>query len=391
MKILILHASAGAGHRRAAEALGKGFAAACPEAQVEIRDILEFTPAVFRKTYGERYLEVIKKVPELWGYVYARSDKKALEPLRRRLRSFVNKTNTLEFAAFVRAFEPDVVVCTHFMPLEILSRRIRKGKSGASLFCAVTDFAVHALWVVEHVSCYYVAAEEARRQLLRHGQPEDGVRVTGIPIDPVFARSLPRAEARRRLGIDDSLPVVLVLSGGAGVGPMAELVRAVGASGAACRLLVVAGANAELKAGAEEAARGLSVPVTVFGFVTTLHELMDAADLIVSKPGGLTTAEALAKGKPMLIVDPIPGQEQRNCEHLLEAGAAARLFDIADAGYKIGELLADPERLARMGRQAAEIGHPDAAVAIARDIVERHQARRPAPRLPAGLRDGADD
>jgi hypothetical protein len=98
---------------------------------------------------------------------------------------------------------------------------------------------------------------------------------------------------------------------------------------------VVAGSNEELKASAEEAARSVPQPVTVYGFVNNIHELMDAADLIVSKPGGLTTSEVLAKGKPMLIIDPIPGQEQRNCEVLLEAGAAARLFDIEDAGDKI--------------------------------------------------------
>jgi processive 1,2-diacylglycerol beta-glucosyltransferase len=373
MKILILHASAGAGHRRAAQALEKGFREACPEAAVEVRDILDFTPPVFKRTYGERYLDLVKKMPELWGYVYARSDRRALEPLRRKIRSFVNKTNTIEFAHFCREFEPDLVVCTHFMPLEIISARIRKGKMNASLFCAVTDFAVHALWVMEHVSCYYVATEEARRQLVRHGQPEPQVSVKGIPIDPVFAVKQTREAARRALGIDDARPVVLILSGGVGVGPAAELIRAVGEAGLDCRLLVVAGSNEELKAQAEAEARALPIPVTVFGFVRNIHELMDASDLIVSKPGGLTASEVLAKGKPLLIIDPIPGQEQRNCEYLLEAGAAARLFDVADAGHKIKSLLDDSALLARMSRRAAEIGHPQAAADIARDILQRHQ------------------
>ncbi len=377
MKILILHASAGAGHKRAAQALEKGFLAVCPEAEIKICDILDFTPAIFKKTYGETYLDVIKKAPELWGYMYARLDRKAPDPLRKKLRSFVYRTNTIEFAQFYREFEPDVVVCTHFMPLEIISSLIRKGKTDASLFCTVTDFAVHALWIAENVACYYVATEEARRQILRRGQPPEQVAVKGIPIDPVFASGLTREEARRRLSIDDGRPVVLILSGGFGVGPAAELIQAVGAAGVSCRLLVVAGSNQALKASAEEAARGNSTPVTVFGFVNNMHELMDAADLIVSKPGGLTTSEVLAKGKPMLIVDPIPGQEQRNCEYLLEAGAAARLFDIEDAGHKIKSLLADKGRLARMGRSAAKIGHAVAAADIARDILKRHEDRLP--------------
>lgn len=158
MRILILHASAGAGHQRAAQALGKGFNEACPDAHVQICDILDFTPPVFKKTYAESYLDIVKKAPELWGYMYARLDRKSPAPLRRKLRSLVYKTNTVEFTLFVRKFAPDIVVCTHFMPLEILSTRIRRGKADASLF-SVTDFAVHALWVVENVACYYVATE----------------------------------------------------------------------------------------------------------------------------------------------------------------------------------------------------------------------------------------
>ena len=377
MRILLLHASAGAGHKRAAQALGIGFSEACPDAEIQICDILDFTPPIFKKTYAESYLDVIKKVPELWGYMYSRSDRKALMPLRRKIRSLVNKTNTVEFSLFYRKFAPDIVVCTHFMPLEIISARISKGKTDASLFCAVTDFAVHSLWVMENVACYYVATEEAQRQLMRHGQPANRVSVKGIPIDPVFAQGLSNGAARKQLSIDDNRPVVLILSGGVGVGPAAELIQAIGESDVDCRLLVVAGSNQELKASAEEAARGLSLPVTVFGFVNNIHTLMDAADLIVSKPGGLTTSEVLAKGKPLLIMDPIPGQEQRNCEYLLEAGVAARLFDIEDAGYKIKSLLTDKGRLARMSRCASKIGHPTAATNIARDIMKRHQNRIP--------------
>ena len=376
MKILILHASAGAGHKRAAQALGKGLGAVCPDAVVEVLDILDFTSPTFKKTYGERYLDVVKKVPELWGYMYAHSDKKALDPQRQRMLSFVNKANTIEFSRFYRRFAPDVVVCTHFMPLEIIAARIRKGKTAASLFCAVTDFAVHALWVMENVGCYYVASEDARRQLLRYGQPSERVSLNGIPIDPVFAQRQPRAAARQWLMIDDDRPVVLILSGGVGVGPAAELIQAVGEARVDCRLLVVAGSNQELKTRAERVARDLTIPVTVFGFVNNIHELMDAADLIVGKPGGMTASEVLAKGKPMLIVDPIPGQEQRNCEYLLESGAAARLFDVADAGYKIQSLLKDKGRLSRMSRCALKVGHPNAATEIARDIVKRHLNRQ---------------
>lgn len=371
MKILILHAAAGAGHKRAAEAMAKAFAAEKPGAEIVVRDILDFTNPIFRRTYARGYLDVVKSVPELWGYMYSRSDKRATRPERKKIRAVFNKLHTLRFRRFFNDLEPDVVVCTHFMGLEILSSRKRRGKTDVPLFCVVTDFAVHALWVVENVNCYYVACEEAKRQLLRKGQQDDGIKVTGIPIDPVFSESLLQDAARAKLGLEKNTPTVLVLSGGFGVGPTAELIKSFKGSDFRCQLVVVAGSNKDMEREAAAAAKDTGMPHKVFGFVNNIHELMDAADVIVSKPGGLTTSELLAKGKPMIAVDPIPGQEQRNCEYLLEAGAAVRLYEADDAVYKVKGLLGDPARLAAMRSNAKKIGHPGAARDIARDILSK--------------------
>ena len=371
MKVLVLHASAGAGHRRAAEALAKAFVNANPATEARIRDILDFTPALFRKTYAEGYLDLVRKAPELWGYLYAQSDRQADTPWRRKVRSLFNNLNAVSFFKFLRDFDPDAVVCTHFMPLQLLSSGTRHGRVRAPVFCAVTDFAVHGLWILENVACYYVATDEARRQLIRRGQPEDRIEVTGIPIDPVFAHGQRKEDARRALGLDDKLPAVLLLSGGFGVGPTTELIRSFGQAEPVCRLLVVAGANAQLKRDAQALAPAVRTPLNVFGFVTHIHVMMDACDLVITKPGGLTTSEVLAKGKPLVIVDPIPGQEQRNCEVVLEAGAAARLFDVDDACHKVSQLLADRSRLAQMGRNARKIGRPDAAGEIVANILAR--------------------
>lgn len=371
MKVLILHASAGAGHRRAAEALAKAFRAENAANDVLVHDILDFTPALFRRTYAKGYLDVVRQIPELWGYLYSQSDKKALDPRRQKIRSVFNELNTPKFFRFFDEFAPDVVVCTHFMPLELVATRTAKGRTSVPLFCVVTDFAVHALWILERVTGYYVATDEARRQLLRKGQPAERVKVTGIPIDPVFAAGETAEAARKTLGLRKELPTVLLLSGGFGVGPAADLIRSLKDLAVPCQLLVVAGANEKMKAEAEAAAGGLSVPVQVFGFVNNIHELMDAADVVISKPGGLTTSEVLAKGKPMIIVDPIPGQEQRNAECLLEAGAAMRLFEVEDAPYKIQAALGDHGRLAQMRRNALALGRPRAAFDIVRDITQQ--------------------
>ncbi len=369
MRVLILHASAGAGHKRAAEALAKGFQQESPASEVEVRDILDFTPAIFRKTYAQGYLRLVRRVPELWGYMYAMSDRQSEIPWRRKVRATFNKINALSFFEFLDEYEPDVVVCTHFLPLELLSSRARRRRHrSVPFFAVVTDYAVHSLWILERVHGYYVSNEEARRHLIRHGQPADRVQVSGIPIDPVFGHCEEPQSVRQRLGLEAKRPAVLVLSGGFGVGPAVSLIRALKEDPPFCQLLVVAGANEELRREAEAVAAGAPIPIRIFGFVSNIHELMDASDLVVSKPGGLTSAELMAKAKPMLIVDPIPGQEQRNCEYLLEAGAAIRLAEIEDAPHRIRALLSDADRLHAMQTAARRIGRPHAAREIARDI-----------------------
>lgn len=370
MRVLILHASAGAGHQRAAEAIAKAIRIENERAEVVLTDILDFTPAIFKRTYAKGYLMLVRRAPELWGYMYARSDRHARVAWRARIRSTFNKINAADFLSFYRDFAPTVAVCTHFLPLELLAATRRRNRLGARLHCAVTDFAVHSLWMVDHVDRYYVASEEARRQLLRRGQPQDGIRVTGIPVDPVFAARVDAREARRRLGLQPDLPTVLILSGGFGVGAMPDVIRAFRGACPRCQLVGVAGASEKTRRQAAALAREASVPVTVFGRVDNMHEFMDAADLVITKPGGLSTSEALAKGRPMLLTEPIPGQEQRNCEHLLESGAALRLYEADDAPEKVRQLLDDANLLPCMTACARALGKPDAAREIARDILQ---------------------
>lgn len=369
MKILLLHASAGAGHRRAAEALAAAFHHHVPGVETVVSDILEFTPPLFRRTYAKGYLDVVRRAPELWGYMYAQSDKNAQVPWRQHVRAIFNAISTHKFNKFFRNVRADAAVCTHFMPLELLSSKTGRHRNSVPVFGIVTDFAVHTLWIVKHVSCYYVATEEARRQLLRKGFPDNRILVTGIPVDPVFSSKETPSTARRRLDLDPGLATVLLMSGGFGVGPTVELVKSLRELKRPFQLLVVAGANEKMRREATTAATALRANCRVYGFVNNMHELVDAADVVVSKPGGLTASEVMAKGCPMIIIDPIPGQEQRNCEMLLEAGAAMRLFDTADLPYKLETLLGDPARLARLKDNARSIGRPHAARDIVRDIV----------------------
>ncbi len=377
MKVLILHASAGGGHRRAAEALEQ--AAQTCGLETVVRDILDFTPPLYRRTYAKGYLALVRSAPELWGYLYAKSDRTAQAPAERILRTAFNQLNTLSFLRFFNRTAPDAVICTHFLPLELVGALPPRARRGVPLFGVVTDFAAHSLWYCRGVDAYYVATEEARRQLARKGQPLDRVVCTGIPVLPEFAPAADPRAARARLGLPADLPLVLVLNGGLGVGPAPGLLRACADHPLPGQLVVVAGRNPRFEARLRAAAGPVQTPVRVEGFVDNMHEWMQAADLVVSKPGGLTMAEVLATGRPALLMDPIPGQEQRNTEYLLEAGCAVRAFDPDEAAWKIGRLLGDPARLAELASNARRLGRPRAAADIIEDV--RSRRMRPVPVL----------
>ena len=369
--LLFLHATAGAGHTRAAEAL----AAACAvlELPAHAIDTLDCMRKPFRRVYEKSYIKLVQEMPRLWGYLYDKFDTEHdhSNSKSQKFRLLLNKLNTRDFLKTIRDIDPAAIVCTHFLPLELLNDLKRRGKITFPLAAVVTDISPHSFWIYPHVDRYYVANANSQRELLRKGFPISQTQATGIPIDPVFATSRPAAEARAALNLPEK-PTVLLMSGGFGLGPMAAMLHSFVGHEADCSLIVVTGKNAELKAQCEKIATELSVDVTIFGFVDFIHDLLDAADLVVTKPGGLTLSEILAKGKPMMLIAPIPGQEQRNCEYLLEHGVATRLYDFADAAHHIDQLLHNHKRLHAMSLAAQRIAHPHAALEIVRDVRARY-------------------
>ncbi len=361
--VLILHATAGAGHTRAAQAVAAALRERGEAPQVV--DILDCTPALYRRMYVKSYIDLVQRAPELWGYLYERSD--VVRPVtskRTRARLAFNKANSVPFRKLLQETSPRTIVCTHFLPLELLSDLKGRGRLDVPVHAVVTDVSPHALWVYPNINYYHVATPSAARELERKGFPAERVRVSGIPVDPVFAQRTAAAAVRKKLGLPEK-PTVLLLSGGFGVGPTVEALESFRGARSELSIVVIAGRNADMEKRCREVAAQLSTSITVRGFVDNMHEWMDAADLIVTKPGGLTTSEILAKGKPAALIAPIPGQEQRNCEYLLEAGAAVRLYDVGDAAYQLERWMADRARLQRMAAAAKAIARPQAARDIA--------------------------
>ncbi len=368
--ILILHATAGAGHTRAAQAIAAALDLERSSPGHRIVDTLDCTPALFRGMYVKAYIELVQRAPELWGYLYEKSDRTP-NPRSRgaRLRLAFDKLNSRAFRQLLDDTAPAAIVCTHFLPLELLSDLKRRDKIKTPVHAVITDVSPHSFWVYPHIDAWHVATPAAARELMRKGVDAAHIHVTGIPVDPVFEQHTPASVARARLDLPQR-PTILLLSGGFGIGPMKELLASFNDAAADLSLVVVAGRNAALETECRAIANTLPMPVRVYGFVNNMHELMDAADLIVTKPGGLTTTEILAKGKPMALVSPIPGQEQRNCEYLLEEGAAMRLYDVSDAAWHLKTWLADAPRMRRMHMAATTIARPHAARDIARSLIE---------------------
>jgi processive 1,2-diacylglycerol beta-glucosyltransferase len=376
MRILIATVTAGGGHLAAAAALDEAWRALRPGDLVERLDLSKFFSPLHRKIHADGYVKLVEHAPELWGMLFAKTDDPKVARRLNRIQQLFPSRSRVRFARFVKQFEPDAVLCTHYAPLEVLGSMREKGSTRKKTVAAsaplcvsiVTDFEAHALWMDPGVDLYCVAAEETKARLVSRGASAENVVATGIPISAKFSSKPAGRVVRKTLGLRDDLPVLLVLSGGFGMGPVAEILAELDKAPGDFQTLVVCGRNEELRR--ELAGQDRKHPTRVLGFASNMHELMAVADLIITKPGGLTSSEVLAMGKPLLIIDPIPGQEAANSDFLLERGAAAKANRVEDLPFRVEQLLGS-KKLAEMAKAANALGRPKAAQAICKEVVRR--------------------
>jgi processive 1,2-diacylglycerol beta-glucosyltransferase len=370
-RVLLLSATSGAGHVRAAQALEKAFLGR-GDCAVEHIDALQYVSKFFRRVYDKAYISMVRRAPELMGLLYDRTDQPWLHP-RRRLA--LDRLNTGPMIRLLKRIQPDLCVATHFLPAEIIAWLIAKRKLRAHNAIVVTDYDVHAMWLCRTVDRYYLAIEEAAQYLAGIGVPKEKLRVTGIPIDPLFATPVNKSEARKQQGLDAEATVILISAGGYGIGPVQQLVKDLLALERPWQIVAIAGKSEKTRKNLEELAKtagklpSSSPKLCPVGFTTEMDKYMAAADLMVGKAGGLTTSEALARALPMALIAPIPGQEDRNADHLLEAGAAIRCNNLPAAAWKISGLLDDPTRVQKMRDAAKSLGRPRAAADIAENAL----------------------
>ncbi len=369
MRILIATVTAGGGHLAAAAALDEAWHALRPDDTVERLDLVEFFSPLHRKVHAAGYVKLVERAPELWGMLFAKTDDPEVAQRLNRIQRLFPSRSRLRFARHVKQLNPHAVICTHYEPLETLAQ-MRAKRRGPHPFVAsvVTDFEAHALWMAAGVDLYCVAAEETKARLVARGAVAENVAVTGIPIASKFSAKVSPRAVRKALGLRDDLPTILALSGGFGMGPLGKILVELDKVTSAFQTVVVCGRNEDLRR--QLAAQDRNHPTRVLGFASNMHELMAVADLIITKPGGLTSSEALAMGKPLLILDPIPGQEAANSDFLLEHGAAAKVNRVEDLPFRVEQLL-DSKKLADLAKAAKGLGQPGAAAAICAEVLRR--------------------
>jgi processive 1,2-diacylglycerol beta-glucosyltransferase len=269
----------------------------------------------------------------------------------------------------IKEYAPHLVIVTEIGAAEIAALGRREGWFNAPILAVQTDFHTEPPWVQSEIDAYCVASEEARGQLIGWGVLPNRVLLCGIPVDPVFALPFDKHELMKALGLDARRSVVLVMGGGMGPAPLDAIVASLELCDAPLQVVAVAGHDRKLRRRMEALRGRLAMDLHLFGWTENVPELMAVSDLLITKPGGLTAAEALAAGLPMILTSPIPGPEERHVRYLGQNGLAYHAETLNDIPRLASRLLASPEELKEIRHRAREWSRPDAAHAIAQVAV----------------------
>jgi len=360
--IAILTLSVGSGHVRAAEVIQEALLDGGGNVDVTTLDAIELGRPWFRRLYVDSYWWMLRRAPGLWRWLFERRQRKAH---RSTAPHWVFRLGCGEVLRRLKRAAPHVVIATEIGAAEIVALARREGWFNCPVLAVLTDLQAERPWGQREIDVYAVASEEARAQLTSWGVSPHRVVLCGIPVDPAFSLPFDEGELVQALGLDRRRPVVLVMGGGMGPVPLDQVVLSLEHCGLPLQVVAVSGHDRRQQRLLEVLRGKIALDLRVYGWTDNIPELMAAADLLVTKPGGVTMAEALTAGLPMILTHPIPGPEERHARWLEQAGVAACANSLAQIPQLIHALLSQPEKLEAMARRAREIGRPDAAHAVA--------------------------
>ena len=364
-KILIFYISEFSGHYHAASAIEEGLLELEEGLDIDKINALDYTNPILGKLINKAYLEVIKKKPELWGNIYDNPD---VVKKTKKAREALHKYNMSKIKRLIEKHSPYAILCTQAMPCGMVADYKRSCGTDIKLIGVLTDHAPHSFWIFDEVDFYAVPSEETGKVLEQKGIPPSKIKVSGIPVAPKFRKSHDAGEIKEKYGLRKADPVILIMGGTQGLGEMERIVKELLKDKEhGYQLLIVAGSNKKLFARLKRLSRKEGGEnMRLLSFVENIDELMEASDMVVTKAGGMTTAEAVVKELPMIIVSPIPGHERRNTDYMVEKGAAVEVEDFTEVPQKINELFDSEGVLEAMKKNARKLSRPESALDIAK-------------------------
>lgn len=362
-RFILMYISEISGHHSATIAIEKTLKILHPDSEILNINAFNYTNPISEKIINRIYLGVIKRTPRVWKYLY---DNPSVVKRVERFKKNLHKFNSPKMKKLFDSFKPDAVICTQAFPCGMVADYKHIEGSKLPLVAVLTDYIPHSFWVYEKVDYYIVPSNEVGRNLVNKGVPQEKVLELGIPFEPKFNQVTDKGQVLRKLRLSEGVITLLIMGGGQGLGPIKTIVRSLEKIKTNLQMIIVCGANKKIYKSLKKKIKKYKKRVALFGFIDNINELMDASDIIITKPGGITTAEALAKKIPMIIVKPIPGQEASNAEYLTRCGTAIEIDELKEIIPVIERLLNEPDALKRMRQAAENIARPNASFDIAK-------------------------
>lgn len=366
-RIILMYISEVSGHHSATLAIEKAIKILQPQAEVLNINTFNYTNPISEKIVNRIYMGIIKRTPKLWDYLY---DNPSIVKKIAKIKSSIHNFNSPKFKTLFDKFQPDVVACSQAFPCGMVADYKKVYHSDIPLVAVLTDYVPHSYWVYDNINYYVVPSDEVGLRLAEKGVPQDKIKPFGIPFDSKFNEKISRDEIAKGLGLDLDIPTILIMGGGQGLGPIKTIVRSLDGLRLEFQEIIVTGTNKKLYRSLKRKIGRYKKKILLFGYANNVNELMDVSDLIITKPGGITTAEALAKKIPMVIVKPIPGQEASNTAYLSGHLAAIKIDKPKDVCAAIEDLLRNPDKLSRMREAITRISKPSASQDIARLLLD---------------------
>lgn len=362
-RIILMYISEVSGHHSATIAIEEALKSLQPDVEILNINAFSYTNPISEKIINRLYMSVIKRTPQIWDYLY---DNPTVVKNIEKMKETIHKYNSPKLKVLFDKFKPDAVVCTQAFPCGMVADYKKTYNSHIALVAVLTDYIPHSYWIYDAVNYYVVPCEEVALRLIKKGAAADKIKILGIPFDQKFNAPVNKAGIIQKLNLAAGASTLLIMGGGQGLGPVKTIVRSLEKVRFPLQEIIVTGTNKKLFNSLKKKIKKYKKKILLFSYVDNINELMAVADLIITKPGGITTAEALAKKLPMLIVKPIPGQEANNTRYLTEKEAAIKIDKPREINFIIEDLLAHPAKLNQLRESASRISRPDASLDTAK-------------------------